>query len=153
MLYEHFVSFLFPYVFIHSLSSLFCLCFSCWWLHQLLHTSCAAPAAAHLQHLGDSAAADIIWFSYHLFSHDMSIIISSSFTITPSYHIIIYLLMIFHHRFYHFIISFRDFSIITSSLLTLIALHLILVHHHLHINHHHGSSILIIITIIFPYML
>jgi hypothetical protein len=122
MLYNHPVSFLFPYVHIRSLSSLFCLCFCCWWLHQLHRTSSAAPAAALLQHLGVSAAAGNIWFSYHHFIYDMSLIISSSFIITPSYHIIssYIFLMIFHHMFYHFIISSHDFSISTSSLLTFI---------------------------------
>jgi hypothetical protein len=87
----------------------------------LHHTSCAAPAAAHLLHLGVPAAADIIWFSYHYFSYDMSIFISSSSTITPSYHITNYLLMIFYHLFYHFIISSLDFSISTSPVLTFTA--------------------------------
>jgi hypothetical protein len=89
LLYNLPVSFLFPYVHFRSLSSLFCFCSCRWWLHQLHHTSGAAPAAALLQHLGASAAAGNIWFSYHHFIYDMSLIISSSSSIiTPSYHII-----------------------------------------------------------------
>ena len=97
--------------------------FRCVLLH---HTCCAAPAAAHLLHLGVSAAADIIGFSYHNFSYDMSIFISSSSTITPSYHITNYLLIIFHHWFFHFIISSLDFSFSTSPLLTFTAFNLFL---------------------------
>ena len=52
LFYNHSVSFLFPFVYIYSLSSLFYFCYCCWWPHQLHRTSWAAPAAAHLQHLG-----------------------------------------------------------------------------------------------------
>ncbi len=44
----------------YALGLLFCFCFCGWLLHQLHCTSCAAPAAAHLQHLCVSAAAVII---------------------------------------------------------------------------------------------
>ena len=95
LLYNHPVSFLFPYVYIHSLSSLFCFCSCRWWLHQLHRTSCCTPAA-----LG--------WLScccHHL------VFISSFHLWYVTHHIII----IYHHAIisYHHI-SFLWYFIICS---------------------------------------